>query len=111
MVDFFPVHHVPPRGEILRPAIVVLQVIGVLPYVVAEDRIKALGERIILVRRADDLYLAARLASEPCPAAAELFDARIVELGFEIVEVAEAFLDDVGNRPTRVPATLRLHDL
>src|SRR2546430_11064102 len=38
MVNFFPVDHVPPRRQIFRPSIVVLQVIGVLPNVVAENR-------------------------------------------------------------------------
>src|SRR5438132_13837544 len=75
MVDFFPVHYVPPSCEIFWPPIVVLQIIGVLPNVVAEDREEALGDWVVLIRRADDLNIAARFARQPNPTTAELFSA------------------------------------
>src|SRR6266567_8189003 len=42
LVDLVPVEHVPPGGEIFRATVVVFQVVGVLPDVVAEDGIEAL---------------------------------------------------------------------
>ena len=42
VVNLCPVHHVPPRRKIFGPAIVVLQIVRVLPNVVAHDREQAL---------------------------------------------------------------------
>src|SRR4029077_11409480 len=77
LVDFVPVHYAPPRGEVFGTAVVVFQVIGVLPDVVAEDGIQALREGIVLIRRGDDLHIAVRLPGEPGPSGAELLRARI----------------------------------
>src|SRR5580704_7409136 len=67
LVDFVPVHYAPPCGEVFGTAVVVFQVIGMLPDVVAEDGIKALRDGIVLIRRGDDLYFAVRLSGEPGP--------------------------------------------
>jgi len=111
VVDFFPVDYVPPGREVFGAAIVVFQVVGVFPDVVAENGEQALGDWVVLIGRANDLHLAARFAGEPDPAAAKLFGASVVELGLEIFEVAEGFIDDVRNRATGVAAALGLHDL
>ena len=37
LIDFVPVDYVPPGGEIFRTAVVVFQVVGMLPDIVAED--------------------------------------------------------------------------
>src|SRR5215472_7306554 len=55
LVDFVPVDYVPPGGQVFRAAVVVLQVIRVLPDVVAQDGIEALRDWIILIRCGDDL--------------------------------------------------------
>jgi len=39
-----PVHDIPPGGQVIGAAVLVLEVVGVLPDVVAEDRIVALGK-------------------------------------------------------------------
>src|SRR5271156_6624562 len=72
-VDLVPVDYVPPGGEIFRTAVVVFQVVGVLPDVVAEDGEVALGDGIVLVGSGHDVDVAAGLAGEPDPAGAELF--------------------------------------
>src|SRR5207245_11766767 len=92
LVDLTPVDHVPPLSQIFGPAIVVLQIVGVLPDVVAEDRIKPLRKRVVLVGSSDDLDIAVGLASQPHPAAAELFSSSIVELGLKVLERTEGFL-------------------
>src|SRR4051812_5951776 len=48
--DLAPVHHVPPRLEIIGTAVLVRQVIGMLPDVVAEQRAPAVHDRSVLVR-------------------------------------------------------------
>ena len=42
LVNFVPVHYVPPRGEVFGAAVVILQVIRMFPDVVAEDGIESL---------------------------------------------------------------------
>ena len=61
VVDFIPVDYVPPGGEILGAAVVVLQVVGVFPDVVAQDGEQALRDGIVLVGSGEDAHvLAAR---------------------------------------------------
>ena len=50
-VHLGPVHHVPPRGEVVGATVLILQVVGVLPDVGAEDRRGlAVHQRVVLVR-------------------------------------------------------------
>src|SRR3954452_8787078 len=57
--DGVPVDHVPDRGQVVGPAVLVLQVVGVLPHVDAEQRCLALEDRRVLVGGAGHLELAA----------------------------------------------------
>src|SRR5277367_5348619 len=92
VVDFIPVDYAPPSSQIFGTAIVVFEVVCVLPNVVAEDGEQALGNWIVLVGRADDLHIAARFTGKPDPSAAELFHTSFVEFGLEIFEVTERFV-------------------
>ena len=47
-----PVDRVPPRREIIAAAVLVVEIVGVLPHVVAEQRPLAVHHRIVLVRDA-----------------------------------------------------------
>src|SRR5215472_4063466 len=111
LVDLVPVDDVPPGGEIFRTTVVVFQVVGVLPDVVAEDGIQSLRNGIVLIWRRHDLHFAVRLARKPYPSRAELLRASIVEFGFEIVEVAKGFLNRLSDGSVRIASALRLHDL
>src|SRR5579871_4881111 len=73
--DIFPVDQmVDERLQIIRPAVAVIDIIGVFPHIDAEDRRCALDQRAFPVRRLryDDLAV---LDREPSPARAELSDA------------------------------------
>src|SRR5215212_1169107 len=48
-LGFIPVDHVPPRLYVLRPPVLVLQVIGVLPHIQPHYRRLALHQRRVLV--------------------------------------------------------------
>ena len=110
LVHFFPVDDVPPGSEVFGAAVVVLEVISVLPDVVAEDGIKAVGEGRILVGLGDDFELAT-LVDEEAPARAELFGGGFVELLLEILEAAKVGLDLVGDGAFGLAAAFGLHDL
>src|SRR5215211_1073151 len=51
--DRVPVHDVPPRLEVIGPAVLVLQVIRVLPHIDAKDRSIAVHQRTVLIWRGD----------------------------------------------------------
>src|SRR5688572_16279753 len=111
--DLAPVHDVPPGLDVVRPAVLVLQVVRVLPDVEAEQdvaRLRALHERVVLVGRADDRQPVA-LADEPRPARAEAADARRLELLAELREVAERLTDRLTERAARLAAGVRPHQL
>src|SRR6266702_1066501 len=111
LVDLVPVQDVPPRGQIFRTSVVVFQIVGMFPHIVAEDGIQALRDWIVLIRRADDLHVAVCLASQPDPSAAKLFSTGIVEFGLKIFEVPESFLNNVGDRSRGIAPTFGLHNL
>src|SRR5579862_8236508 len=46
-----PIHHVPPRADVVRTSVLVLQVVGMLPYIKAKERDFALRDRSVLVCR------------------------------------------------------------
>ena len=58
-VDLVPVDDIPPGIEILGTAVLVLQIVGMLPHVVAENGKEAIGSGVILVGRGGDLEFAA----------------------------------------------------
>src|SRR5262245_3856121 len=59
-LDRLPVHRVPPRINVVGPQVLVLQVIGVLPHVHAQNRHQPLHQRAVLVRLLDRFEFAAR---------------------------------------------------
>src|SRR6202034_3902055 len=96
LVDLRPVHHVPPCGQIFRPAVLILQVISVLPNIVAQNGEVSLRQRAVLVRTRNDLQLS--IPDQPAPPGAELFRGGFVELLLEILKAAKVFLDLLADR-------------
>src|SRR5882724_8980336 len=97
LVDLVPVHHVPPGFQVVRAAVLIFQIVGVLPNVVAKDRKFAVGNGIVLVGSRSDLKLTGFRFNQPGPAAAELVYAGGLKLFLKCVEAAESFVDGVGN--------------
>src|SRR5262245_38331113 len=48
-VDFRPVDDVPPRVDVVRPPVLILQIVGVLPDVDAEHDLLAVHQRAVLI--------------------------------------------------------------
>src|SRR6266851_297825 len=107
--DLVPVHDVPEGVDVLRPPVLVLEVVGVLPDVEAEDRRVATDERRVLVREAvDDQALAD--GHQPRPAAAEVVHSDGVKLALELLEGAEGVLDRLADGPARLAAAFAAQD-
>src|SRR5205809_1227051 len=66
--NFIPVDYVPPGIEIVGTTILVLEVVGMLPYIVSHDRVETIHQRAVLVGGGNDLKLTAPVEDEPCPA-------------------------------------------
>src|SRR3954469_12975239 len=110
-LDVLPVDEIfEERLEVVRAAVAVVDVIGVLPDVAAEDRLGAVHQRVLAVRRLHDRELAV-LDGDPAPARSELRRARLDEVLLHLVDAAEVLgdllLEGSGDRS----AALRLHPL
>src|SRR5260370_41890696 len=80
-VDIVPVDQViAERLQIVGTAVAVIDVVGMLPDVAAEDRGCAVDQRALAVRGLGDFELAV-LDRQPAPAGAELTDAGGGEIG------------------------------
>src|SRR4029077_19646632 len=110
LVDIVPVHEVlDERLEIIGTAVAIVDVVGVLPDVAAEDRGRAVHQRALAVRRLGDLELAA-LDREPAPARAELAHASGDEIGLELLKAAKVFFDLLLEPARQLgSAAVRLH--
>src|SRR6266481_9072181 len=91
--DLVPVHHVPPCFEIIGTPILIFQIVGVFPYVVAHQRALAVHERRVLVGFADERELAVPCGGDEHPARSEDARAGRVELVLKLVESAEVAID------------------
>src|ERR1700759_5843862 len=110
LLDVFPVHQmIDERLQIVRTAVAIIDVVGVLPDVAAEDRRGAMNQRALAVRGLGDLQLAV-LDRQPAPAGAELSDAGGGEIGLEFFQTAEVLVDLLGELAREVAAAaIRLH--
>src|SRR5512147_2058622 len=109
-LDVFPIDEVlDERLQVVGTAVAVVDVVGVLPDIAAEDRHAAMHQRAFAVRRLHDFELAA-LHGEPAPARAELADARGDEIVLELGVAAEIGLDlRIELAGQLLAATIRLH--
>src|SRR5882757_8093576 len=110
--DVFPIHEMIHDGlKIVRPSIAIIDVVGVLPHVAAEDRLAAVHQRVLAVRGLGDDDLAV-LDGEPGPARAKLRDAGLNEILFHFRDRPkignDLLLQIAGNL---VAAAIRLHPL
>src|SRR6266851_3822466 len=94
-----PVDQVPPRVDVLRPRVAIVDVVRMLPHVAGDYRRLSLPDRASCVMGRDDLDRAVLGAHQPCPSAAEVTVGDLAELFLERVETAERFLDRIGDRP------------
>src|SRR4051812_21735495 len=86
--DLPPVDDIPPGGEIVGAAVLVVEVVGVLPDVDAEQWHVALHDRAVLVCGRVDGE-AGPVVDEPRPAAAEPLHAAVVDRRLQLVDAAE----------------------
>src|SRR5271170_5835845 len=92
----------------IGPAVLVVEVIGVFPYVAGQERGLPFGQRSDRVRRADNLERTL-VGDKPGPAAAELADRRRLELLLELVETAAIAGDRRCEIATRRAAPVWFH--
>mmetsp|Transcript_31628 Transcript_31628/g.54928 ORF Transcript_31628/g.54928 Transcript_31628/m.54928 type:complete len:288 (+) Transcript_31628:205-1068(+) len=105
-----PVDNLPEVGHVLGAAVLVLEVVGVLPHIQAQDGLHGVGgafhERVILVGGAADAKLAISLHTKPCPARAELASGGSVELLLHGVHRAKGLVNGRGQSSGRTAGLL-----
>jgi hypothetical protein len=103
LTDLVPVDNVPPVADILGPAVLVLEVVGMLPNIQSEDGehnlvSDALHERVVLVGSADELELVSGLVdADPDPAGSEegTGGSAGLKLLLHLVHGAEGLVDEL----------------
>src|SRR5436190_18609605 len=104
-----PIDEVIEKGlDEIGPAVLEVEVVGVLPHIAGQERGLAFGQRVDRIRRPGNRELAA-VGDEPGPAAAELADRGRLEIILEFGETAEIAVDALGEVAARGAAALRLH--
>src|SRR5438132_8222188 len=88
LVDLRPVDDVPPRGDVIGPAVLVLQIVRMFPHVDPKYDLLAFHQRAVLVGAAFDRGLPT-LIEHPRPPAAQAADRGLGDLLFERIEAAE----------------------
>ena len=91
-----PVHHVPEGGQVVCPAVLIVQVVRVLPYIHAQERCVSLHQRAVLIRGGIHGEVPPVADHEPRPAAAEAGESRLLEGRLEIIEGAARGVDGGG---------------
>jgi hypothetical protein len=100
-VDHIPIHQGPPGLDVVRAAVLILEVVGVLPNVEAEQRRAPLDageihQGVVLVGGAGDREPSIGAADQPGPAGAEPPRRRLVEGGLHRLQGAEAGVDGLS---------------
>src|ERR1700682_3847462 len=108
--DRVPVHHVPPRFDVIGPPVLVIEIIGMLPNIHAKQRRVAVHKRAVLVRRGNSSQLSTLVLDKPRPAAAEPAGPRCREFFLERVEASEGGFDVATQFTGRLAAGIRAHD-
>ena len=104
--NLVPIDDIPPGCQIIWAAVLILQIVGMLPDIVAHDREEAVGEGAILVGGRGDGQFAVGADDQPRPARAETLGARIVEGRFELIEAAEVEVMALARSPVGSPPPL-----
>ena len=95
------------KASVTRPVILVLGVVGVLPYIAAQQRGAFAGQRRAGVAGGTDAELATGVLHQPYPARAEQAQRRAVELLAQALRVTELALDQLAQSALRLAAAAR----
>src|SRR5437773_5806743 len=87
--DGVPVHHIPPSFDVIRPAVLVVEIIGVFPNIKAKHWRVPVHKRTVLIRGRDDLELSVLVLDEPRPTAAKATRPGCREFFLKRIETAE----------------------
>ena len=94
-IDEIPVHQVPEISNVIRTTILLINIIGMFPYIDAHKRCLALADGVVLVGRGYDFKIAL-IQNQPGPSAAKTCVGGIAELFLEVVEAAKRVVNGRG---------------
>src|SRR5438876_9629376 len=89
LCDGVPIHPVPPSLKVIGASVLVIEIVGVLPGVDAEDRRVAIHQRTVLIWRRNTFELSILVFNQPHPPATKTAHASSSKLLFEFIKAAE----------------------
>src|SRR4029079_7927170 len=98
--SFFPIHNLPPARQIFATPVFMLQIVGVFPDIIQQQREMVLHQRIVVAGGGTDLESAAVAlrSRQPDPTGPEEPGPPVVESCLELGHPPEITLDRVGKR-------------
>src|SRR5262249_46006023 len=99
-----------PCLKVIGTAVLIFQVIRVLPHVDTQDWRVAVHQRAVLIGRRDYFEPATLVLDQPCPSTSETAHTSSTEFFFKLIETAKRGLDVVGKFALGFPTGVRPHD-
>ena len=88
-----PVDNLPYTFDMLGAAILIVEIIGVLPNIYSEERFHAVAHGIVAIVTAHNVELATLVLGEPHPARTEKCCTSLFHLAFKRLEIAKVEAD------------------
>src|SRR5690554_5445072 len=101
-----PVNQIPEGFQVVRTAVAVVDVVGVLPYVDGQYRLVRAGQRSFGIAGVGDSYGTNSLFNQPGPARTEVAGGLLIKLFLECIEGAKGLLDGFLGSTSRLTATV-----
>src|SRR5258707_6316134 len=106
LIDFVPIHNVPPSRQIIRTPVLIIQIVGVLPDIISHNGMMSIHDGIVLISGGSDFQFSGLAAYEPYPSAAKALHACVVELLLKFLKAAQCLFDLVANASGRRTSAL-----
>lgn len=97
-----PVDDGPKSGEIIRTAVLVVKVVGMLPHVEGKDGAQSVAQRVVRIGHLQDREVALGIGAEPSPSASEESGGGGIHAVLHLVEGAEASVDSFQKASLRL---------
>ena len=103
LADEVPVNDLEERRHVLRPPVLIFQIVGVLPNIHPKQGLLVPADRRVLIGRRLDAQLLVRIEDHPGPAAPELAQSGLRQLLLENGKTAKPLLNPLQKFPEGWP--------
>src|SRR5271170_7467296 len=92
--------------HVIRPPILIVQIVGMLPNIDGKQRLQMLRQWIVAISSFGNAQLRS-IQDQPCPTGTELLDCGLGELALEFGQISKCVLDPLSQRRRYIATPLR----